>query len=245
MSHEKVRPGQKIAKSTFGRAAFANDAIDLVNAHKEGRLAGGRRAAVGSRSRATVQIRNSTGADLVRGEVVQLVGHLLDNISPDHPWFDADVIASPAEYRMAIVTRPILDGEIGPAQMIGVCLAQVNVSDAGHTHAVPVVGDTELASAESGPVELLMDPDGTGVQELWVLIDRTPVGVEIKYGECAADHDKDDIGDINIIDEDSDVPTSEVVEDVRNVYADLPEGARCHIVRINTTWMLIAGECNI
>jgi len=179
-----------------------NDAVDVVNAFKEGRF-GGRRPSSGTNSRAIVQVRNSTGADRARGEVVQLVGHLLDDVSEDHPWFDSDLVAEPILYRMAILTRALKEDEIGPAQMAGVCLIRVNVTDTDHTHATPVDGDAELESSTTGPLELLMNPDGTGVQDLWALIDRS-TSTGAWYGK---------------LDEDSDIDTGATV--TVSLYSDL------------------------
>lgn len=199
MAYEKVTPGQKIKGSPFARAAFANDTIDVVNAFNEGRLTGGRRPGNGSSSRVVVEVRNSTGGDRLRGEVVQLTGHLLDDVSEDHPWFDSDLVAEPVLRRMALLTRALKDGEIGPAQLAGVCLARIDVSDAGHMYARPTAGDAELASGDYGPLELLMEPDGTGVQDLWVLFNLFPKGRVCKLVDPnPGPLDKGDVGTFEI-----------------------------------------------
>lgn len=241
MAHGKVQPGQKFRQTPFYRAAFINDAVDVVNAFKEGRIAGERRGVNASSSRVVVEVRNSTGEDRELGEAVQLTGHLLDDVSQEHPWFDAELVAEPVLRRLAILTRPLKDGAIGPAQLAGVCLAKVDVTDADHTHAMPVDGDAVLASGYTGPLELLMEPDGTGEQVLWVLMLKE--AQSIFYGETAASHAKGATGTIKLRDPSDDSLTSEEIENVRNVYVDLEAERACHGVYIGGVPMLIAGDC--
>jgi hypothetical protein len=185
MAYEKVTPGQRIKSTPFSRATFMNDTVELVNAYNEGRLSGTRGITRGDSSRVVVEVRNSTGGDRARGEVVQLGDHLLDDVSEEHPWFDADLVAAPVLQRMAILLKPIKEDAIGSAMLAGVCLARVDVSNANHTHAYPVSGDAELASGYNGPLELLMEPDGTGVQDLWALIDLSPRGKRLGKANSA------------------------------------------------------------
>lgn len=172
MAWGKVSTGNKLADTLY-REEFINDLVEVVNTYKEGRLFGGRRGVSRGSSGVTVQVRNMTEADQPRGAVLQLGDHLLDAVSDDHPWFEADKIAEPVEYYLAVLTKPLLDGEIGPAQISGICLAKVNVGSTSHTHAKPTAGDEELTSSTAGPFEFLLPPTETGVQDLWVvMIDR-------------------------------------------------------------------------
>jgi|GEM_PF-3655856 len=172
MAWDKVTSGQQIKQTPIHRAGFINDTIDVVNAHKEGRLQRPAEADSANASRVRVQIRNQTGSNLVVGQVVQLGPLLLSSLSQDHPWFEGNMVANPASDRLAVLTQPIPNGQIGTAQIAGVCLARVNVTDASHRHAAPTASSTNLASKKVGPVELLSPPSGTGLQTMWVKLDH-------------------------------------------------------------------------
>lgn len=172
MSWRKVSPGQKLRQAPIFRAGYINDAIDVVSAYKDGRLSGPSRATPTVQSPGVVYVRNLVGSNLVAGQVVQLGAHLLAEVTQDHPWFEGNLIDDPAAGRLAILTQPLPAGEIGPAQVAGICPAAVALLDAEHTHATPVAGFTLLKSSEIGPLELLMVPDESGLYLLWVKIDH-------------------------------------------------------------------------
>ena len=129
MAWEKVAAGQKLRQTPIHRAGYINDTVDVVNAHKEGRLQGPSSSPQGSQSRVQVEVRNLTGTNLALGQVVQLGAHLLTDVNEEHPWFEGNLVANPVADRFAILTRPLPPGEIGPAQIAGVCLAHVFVFD--------------------------------------------------------------------------------------------------------------------
>ncbi len=172
MAWDKVTSGQKLRQTPIHRAGFVNDTIDVVNANKEGRLQRASAASPGSRSSVQVEVRNLTGNNLDRGQLVQLGSHLLTDLSEEHPWFEGKTVANPIRGKIAILSRPIKAGEIGPAQIAGACIAYVFVLDPAHTHAVPSAGATVLVSSKVGPVELLMPAPGLGMRQLWVKLDH-------------------------------------------------------------------------
>jgi hypothetical protein len=172
MAWEKVAAGQKLRQTPIHRGAYINDTIDVVNAHKEGRLQGPSGVPQGSQSRVQVEARNLTGGDLGRGQLVQLGAHLLTDVSEEHPWFEGNTVADPVRGRFAILNRPIKAGEIGPAQIAGICLAYIFILDPAHKHAVPSDGATVLVSSKVGPVELLMPAPGLGLRHVWVKLDH-------------------------------------------------------------------------
>jgi len=172
MAWDKVASGQKIRQTPIHRAGFINDTIDVVNAHKEGRLQRAGEALQGSPSRVQVEVRNLTGSDLGRGQLVQLGSHLLTDVSEEHPWFEGNIVADPVRSKFAILQRPVKAGQIGPAQVAGVCLAYIFVLDPAHKHAVPSSGATVLVTSKVGPVELLMPAPGLGLRHVWVKLDH-------------------------------------------------------------------------
>jgi hypothetical protein len=172
MSWDKVTSGQKLRQTPIHRAGFINDTIDVVNAYKEGRI--GRPAGVGDRDETgnRVYVRNLTGSDRALGQVLQLGNLLLTDVKREHPWFEGNLFAGTLSRRFAVLMRPLKAGEIGPAQIAGICPASVLVVHAAHTHAYPIAGSAVLRSTPAGPVELLTAPSGPGVRLLWVKLDH-------------------------------------------------------------------------
>jgi hypothetical protein len=243
MAYEKVTPGQRIKSTPFSRATFMNDTVELVNAYNEGRLSGTRGITRGDSSRVVVEVRNSTGGDRARGEVVQLGDHLLDDVSEEHPWFDADLVDAPVLQRMAILLKPIKEDAIGPAQMLGVCLARVDVTSTSHTHAMPLDGDSELTSSFTGPCELLMVPDETGVQDLWVLI-RPDQSARVAYVVESGGIAKGASGTVELY---VGAPGSETGTGIQfeayNGFGDVDEDARTLCHPIGPGWHIGTAEC--
>ncbi len=172
MAWEKVASGQKIRQTPIHRAGFVNDTIDVVNAHKEGRLGRPDDSIDEAQSTNQVQVRNITGSDRALGQVLQLGDHLLTDVTKEHPWFEGKLFAGTVSRKFAVLTRPLKAGQIGPAQIAGICPASVFVLNTAHTHAYPISGSTLLRSTPAGPVELLMPPTAMGVRLLWVKIDH-------------------------------------------------------------------------
>lgn len=89
----------------------------------------------------------------------------------DTPIFEG---AAPADGDAICITRepcPAAGERLLRAVLLGVAEVDVDVTDAGHTFADLIVGDTaKLASAASGPVRILHKPAGTGVGRCVVLL---------------------------------------------------------------------------
>jgi len=168
MSEERVSVGQKVATSPLRRASTVNRILEATDYFHDN-LAGGRPAVdvASAFNTATVKIRNLTGADRSRGELVQLGEYLLDVVDFRRPWFEGNDFAAPA-FKLALLLAPVKSNEIGEAQIAGRCLGRVNVLDEAHTHAVPTAGEYVLKSSDFGPFELLSPPDGTGEQDIIV-----------------------------------------------------------------------------
>lgn len=167
MPYERVSSGQQFKTTPFYNSAFQNDSIDWVNAVKEGRDKSPSGDISSFFSSAIVKVRNDTGADRARGELVQLGAYLLDVVDPRRPWFEGNTLAAPA-FKLALLRAPLKEDKIGEAQIVGGCVARVDVGDADHTHAIPVAGSHVLDSADFGPFVLLSPPDGTGEQDILV-----------------------------------------------------------------------------
>jgi hypothetical protein len=73
------------------------------------------------------------------------------------------------EGRFVVLAEPLAVGAIGRAYIAGVCPVQVNVTDEAHGYASIADGDTtQLASATSGPAQILWKAAGTGSR--WAVV---------------------------------------------------------------------------
>lgn len=109
----------------------------------------------------TAILRNDSGELLEAGSVLEIT----DEFIPSEPLIDDEIQASSDLPAMAngfgITLSRIGDGDSGPCQISGVCMALVNVTDASHRYATPASGESVLQSAITGPVRILVNPSGT------------------------------------------------------------------------------------
>lgn len=113
--------------------------------------------------------------DTLAAHSVLAYGDAIINVPSDNkflaqqrPIFEASAPAAATD-QFVITTEPIVGQQIGRAVCAGLAVVKVNVSDAGHTRAVPVASETDyLASAASGGVPILYKESGTG--ELWAVV---------------------------------------------------------------------------
>lgn len=160
----------------FKKAATANN---ILEAAEEYQLR--RRLGVGGAQKARplppdlVKVKNGTGTLLRAGEVVELDGLSLDDVTRGFPWFDADI---PDETRpFAILLEGIADSAsaIGLAQISGCCPALINVQATTDRWAQVISGqDTLQGHRFCGQVRLLHTPGGTGEQLMWVMFQNCP-----------------------------------------------------------------------
>lgn len=163
----KVNPGDplRISASEWNRHVAAADLV--LNGQPNGRTP----RAEAQRSHVKVKVYNDTGDDLRRGDVVELGGIMLDSLNPEYLWFSGvipDLGASRTAY--AVMLSPTLAGRYGEALLVGICIANVSISNAGHRFADLDQGEVVLRSVESGPVRILYKPTGTGEKECAVLL---------------------------------------------------------------------------
>ena len=117
----------------------------------------------------TIKIKNSSGGHVRLGEVLEITGFLLGYVRRTELWFDGDT--PDATHPFAIALQDIPSTSIDRAQVSGVCVALVNVTDAAHGYAY--VEDTEIVaqSAVTGPLRILHKPSGTGEKRCAVLFE--------------------------------------------------------------------------
>lgn len=168
---KRVAPGSPLSAGPTRKAAWVNAVSESAEYYRN-QIAGGE--AKGHRGIQTpvafVGVKNVSGSHFLRGDAVQLGASLLAEVDPRAMWLEADSPAEPIERRLAIMRRALKNGETAAdiAQVSGVCVATVNVTNVEHTHATPQTSSFVLASGLSGPLELLSFPDGTGEQSMIV-----------------------------------------------------------------------------
>jgi len=180
------KPGDKLS------AKWANR-VDAAAAAFNERAALGGSTAAHRIDRNVIKVSNQTGSNLLRGHYVQVGEFELDARDPRNIWFEGNLYDETSDQRIAIATNAVVDGARVDAVLIGVAVAVVDVSDTGHRYATPVDGEYVLASAASGPVEILDTVTETGSQECAVLLaGGSGEVVSIARGLATADVDEDD-----------------------------------------------------
>lgn len=113
------------------------------------------------RSTDMIKCRNSSGVDLVSGNVLEIDDHEPTEDLTRRTMYFTGITPTGPSVPFGVLLRAIPNTDIGDLQCSGVCVALVNVTDATHrfgqTNASAV-----LQSAAIGPVELLWKPAGTG-----------------------------------------------------------------------------------
>jgi len=126
-----------------------------------------------------ILIKNNSGADRSQYEVLGISGIVF--AATDDGFKQRIVLTgvTPAtgshEGKFAVLAEPIGDGDIGPAVVDGTTICQINITDASHEYADIADGDVaQLASAKSGPVQVLWIESGTGTKWAVVRIGAKP-----------------------------------------------------------------------
>jgi hypothetical protein len=182
----KVSAGQKldIPASTW------NDMIDAVNDFKLRRQLG----SPSSFSQhgiysSIIKVKNSSGDGRRGGDLLQIDTTLVTTLDRQHLWFNGVVPAAPLWQTMhGILVRQTPNGEIGDCFVNGVCLAYVNVTNAGHYRCDAKASQYTLESCFAGPWQILYKPSGTGEKLCVVVIGqkRPSSGVAKLAGALAA-----------------------------------------------------------
>lgn len=159
MSEPRVTAGSKLALRPS--AGFRNDTISCVEDWQRRRQlgTGGRKPTGGPPKFDIVKVRNNTGGNLRRGEVVELSTFLLATLEQEYRWF-AGVTPDLTHAAWGITIKPIPATDIDDVLCVGVCIAHVLIVDESHQYANRVSGSTVLRSAASGPVKIVAKPTG-------------------------------------------------------------------------------------
>ena len=158
--------GTELAKVQRGdpliiKASAFNAFIDAALAHRRGRLGVGRMTTRDAGQSVVVPIKNNSGADRSRYDVLGIDGPLFDPATyPDSYKQQVALkgvtpVAGTHEGNFAILLAPIADGSIGQAAIAGLTITKVNVPDA----AAQAMDFVDIKNAEAG--YLLKSATGT------------------------------------------------------------------------------------
>ena len=169
---ERATAGQSLVQMPYGSARVQNNAMEAVEAfQQQQRLGIPKPTFTPPIPTDLVMIRNDSGADRARGDVLQITDKVIDVLTPEHLWFYGSLYSSAVTKPCCVLREPTPEDAIGFAQVSGVCLARVNVTDITHRFANPTAAAGPLTSAATGAVTILSPATGTGVQELAVVLD--------------------------------------------------------------------------
>lgn len=181
----RVSPGTSANKSPTRQSAWIN-AVSQSAEHYLQQVANGEvRPGPQSPHRIVnpVKCKNLTGANRVRGAVVQLGDYLLTTFDPRNPWFQGNAYDDSVERRIAILEKAAIGDDIVEVCVAGHCVARVDVTDTGHRFAEPSDGLFVLKSAAAGAIEIISPVVSTGEQELFVVIGGGS-GSTLRWGEA-------------------------------------------------------------
>lgn len=172
---EKVSEGDPIQLS----AGLQNATIDMLREHaktKAGQVKGG--DCGDTRSHALIMSTKWTGSSVSTLDpfsVLKIGAAVLDPATYPYdatrrPVFEGDTVTDAAA-PFIITAEPIIGQTIGRAVVSGMAVVKVNVTDAAHAYATPIVGDTaKLVSGATGAVPIVFKESGTGVKWAVVLL---------------------------------------------------------------------------
>jgi hypothetical protein len=154
---KKVRPGDPLVIPATTFNAFVDAARDIADRRNSAQLDPGR----DYRQADIVLIRNDSGADRARCEVLGIAGPIVkpgDNTDVFKERVALKGVSPGAEHvgRFAILLEPLVASAVGRACVAGVCVVKVKMNDEAHTFAEVKSGQTTmLDSAASGTACLL------------------------------------------------------------------------------------------
>ena len=129
----------------------------------------------GERSPVVVYVRNDSGADRDRFDVLGIDGILftptdnLDTFVNDHPLIGVEPTNDTHAGKFVVLAEPVRSNEIGRAYITGVTPVRVDVTDEDHTSADVANANADyLESRATGSAQILWKEAGTG--EVWALV---------------------------------------------------------------------------
>ena len=172
----KVAPGESLRIPAGAYNAFIDAAQDFQRRQRDHSS----QAKDAPQIPGTVYIRNDSGADRARYEVLGVSGPLFPIGSLDGSFRDVTALTGvvPTEAghkgRFVVLVEPIRAGQVGRALAVGVCPVLVNWTDPAHKYADVADGNPGyLLSSETGSAAILWGDFMPGLA--WMLV-RLPAG---------------------------------------------------------------------
>lgn len=158
-----------IGKATSGSpfrpppAVIWNNMVDAGVAFGDSKFDAGAQPPIRPRSTDIIKIKNDSGGDRSKGQILKIEGKALGTITDESIWLLG--IEPTDDCYFGILKEPISDEKLGAIQVSGCCMAKVDISDVDHTRAIALAGEYVLASSDTGPIEILYAPSSTGEQD--------------------------------------------------------------------------------
>jgi len=167
MTLEKYKPGDTWHPP---KSADHNATARMVDQwQKAGELGTPHAPFATTRTSDLIKVKNLTGSDLELGSVVQVGDSLLTDTNRLGLTFEGLDVDDGVLF--AILREPAAVDAIVGAQIGGICMARVNISDTTHEGCSPFKAETALRSGDRGPYRLWWTPGVAGIQECMVFVD--------------------------------------------------------------------------
>lgn len=244
----KVTPGQRLRF----KAADWNAALDAAEAHKARVLSRSRIAAPGDITPGVVTLKNTTGADRSRFEVLGLDDPIFtptENLVEfkNAVAFDgvAPAFATHFGGLFAVLLKPLAAGAIGPAMVQGVCNVQIDVQAAAHQFAdIEDAASDTLRSYTAGSARILWKEAGTG--DKWARVLLGAMSVKLwRFTLNAAFAGSPPTAAADLLNMDGTDTTEDVtIRDELSIFsADLGNGDAGYCVQLGTIYHAIQAPC--
>ena len=159
-------PGPLRNAATINRILEATDYY-----HREIACGRGKKSqSVEATSAGRIRLKNISGADRRKGEILRVGDYLLTDLTKDLIWHKGE-LHDGTDAQLAVLLEALTQNEIGPAQILGACPALVNFTHADQRYARPAASNDVLQADALGQVRVLhKGGSGTGEKECIVLL---------------------------------------------------------------------------
>lgn len=168
---KKVKPGEPLAIPAATFNTFVDAARDFLSRQRNT----SRTPTVDNQPFSTILIKNNSGSDRSRFEVLGIDGPLftptdnLDSFRNQIVLIGSTPSDTPHAGKIAVLVEPIQSGKVGRACVNGVVPVKVNISDANHKFADVYNGTAgNLKSDFFGAAQILWAESGTGLK--WAVV---------------------------------------------------------------------------
>ena len=159
-------PGPLRNAATINRVLEATDYYHREIARGRGR----QNQPVDAISAGRIRLKNISGADRRKREMLRVGDYLLTDLAKDLIWHKGE-LHDGTDAQLAVLLEALTQNEIGPAQILGACPALVNFTHADQRYARPAASNDVLQADALGQVRVLhKGGSGTGEKECIVLL---------------------------------------------------------------------------